>query len=78
MKMYGGTEVRLHALLTSALDGGEWSASFKPGPGERALGTNWIGGCKIIVLPAVLHGCETWCLTLPKGYTMQVLDWACG
>jgi hypothetical protein len=29
-----------------ALDGGEWSAS-RPGPftpGERALGTHWIGG----------------------------------
>jgi hypothetical protein len=32
--------------LTSALDGGEWSAS-RPGPfnpRERALGTCWIGG----------------------------------
>jgi hypothetical protein len=32
--------------LTSALDGGEWSAS-RPGhftPRERALGTDWIGG----------------------------------
>jgi hypothetical protein len=32
--------------LTSALDGGEWSASH-PGrftPRERALGTHWIGG----------------------------------
>jgi len=24
--VYGGVEVWLHALLTSALDGGEWSA----------------------------------------------------
>jgi hypothetical protein len=32
--------------LTSALDGGEWSAS-RPGrctPRERAPGTHWIGG----------------------------------
>jgi hypothetical protein len=32
--------------LTSALDGGEWSAS-RPGrftPRERALGTHWIRG----------------------------------
>jgi hypothetical protein len=32
--------------LTSALDGGEWSAS-RPGrftPRERAPGTRWIGG----------------------------------
>jgi hypothetical protein len=33
-------------FMTSALDKGEWSAS-RPGrftPGERALGTHWIGG----------------------------------
>jgi hypothetical protein len=33
-------------FLTSALDGGEWSAS-RPccfTPGERAPGTHWIGG----------------------------------
>jgi hypothetical protein len=33
-------------FLISALDGGEWSAS-RPCrfiPGERALGTHWIGG----------------------------------
>jgi hypothetical protein len=38
---YGSTH-----SLTSALDGGEWSAS-RPGrltPRERALGTHWIGG----------------------------------
>jgi hypothetical protein len=34
------------ALLTSALDGGQWSAS-RPGrftPGERVAGAHWIGG----------------------------------
>jgi len=39
-------EVRLHAFLTSALDGGEWSVS-RPGhfnPRERASGTLWLGG----------------------------------
>jgi hypothetical protein len=39
-------EVELHALLTSALDGGEWSALL-PGRfthGERNPGTHWIGG----------------------------------
>jgi hypothetical protein len=46
MKAYYGVEVRLPALLTSALGGGEWSAS-RPGrftPRERAPGTYWIGG----------------------------------
>jgi hypothetical protein len=41
-----GGEIQLHTSLTSALDGGEWSAS---GPGhfisrEGAPGTHWIGG----------------------------------
>jgi hypothetical protein len=39
-------EVYLHALLTSALDGGEWPAS-RPGhfnPGEKGPGTHLKGG----------------------------------
>jgi len=39
-------EVQLHQFLTSALDGGEWSAS-RPGRfslREGAPGTHWIGG----------------------------------
>jgi hypothetical protein len=46
MKMYWGVEVYLHAFLTSALDGGEWSA-LRPGRfthRKRAPGTHWIGG----------------------------------
>jgi hypothetical protein len=37
---------QLHAFLTSALDGGEWSASRfgRPNPRERASVTHWIGG----------------------------------
>jgi hypothetical protein len=45
-KAYGGEDVKIHIFLTSALVGGEWSAS-RPGsfiPGERAPGTHWIGG----------------------------------
>jgi hypothetical protein len=45
MKTYGGVDVSTHVFLTSALFGGEWSAS-RPGrfaPGERAPGTLWVG-----------------------------------
>jgi hypothetical protein len=39
-------EVQLHAFLTSALDGGDWSAS-RPDlftAGKRIPGTHWVGG----------------------------------
>jgi hypothetical protein len=47
MKKHGGLDVKIHVFLTSALGGGEWSASC---PGrftseERAPGTYWMGGC---------------------------------
>jgi hypothetical protein len=42
-KVYWGAEVQLHAFLTSAIDGGEWSASrpYRFTPTERAPGTHW-------------------------------------
>jgi hypothetical protein len=46
MKAYWGVELYLHTLLTSALDGGEWSVS-RPGrftSKDRTPGTHWIGG----------------------------------
>jgi hypothetical protein len=47
MRAYWGSGVIAPLIfLTSALDGGEWSASL-PGhftPRERAPGTHWIGG----------------------------------
>jgi hypothetical protein len=38
--------MQTHVFLTSALVGGEWSASRRGRftPGERAAGTHWIGG----------------------------------
>jgi hypothetical protein len=46
MQAYGGVYVQIHIFLTSALVGGEWSASrpFRFTPGERASGTHWIRG----------------------------------
>jgi hypothetical protein len=47
MRVYRGVDVYIHTYMTSALVGGEWSAS-RPGhfiPGERAPGSHWIGGC---------------------------------
>jgi hypothetical protein len=46
MKAYGGVAVYSHIFLTSALVGGEWSAS-RPccfTPVEKAPGTHWTGG----------------------------------
>jgi hypothetical protein len=46
MKAYGGVDVKIHILLTSAPTGGQWSASC-PGrftTGEKVLGTHWKGG----------------------------------
>jgi len=45
MKTWRGEEVQLHAILTTALDGQEWSASCSGPltPGERTVVTHWIG-----------------------------------
>jgi hypothetical protein len=46
MKAYGGVDVQIHIFLTSALAGGEWSASrpCRFTSGERAPGSHLIGG----------------------------------
>jgi hypothetical protein len=46
MKAYGGMDEYFHIFLTSALAGGEWSASHPSRftPGERATGNHWMGG----------------------------------
>jgi hypothetical protein len=46
MKAYGGVDIYIQIFLTSALVGGQWSAS-RTGrfiPWERARGTHWRGG----------------------------------
>jgi hypothetical protein len=47
MKVYGGVDVYTHIFLTSAVDGGEWSASrparFTPGK-EPSVPTRWEAG----------------------------------
>jgi hypothetical protein len=46
MKTYGGVDVYIHVFLTSAVVGGEWSASrpCRFTPEERTPGTHCIGG----------------------------------
>jgi hypothetical protein len=46
MKTYGGVEIIDPPFSTSALDGGEWSASrpCRFTSEERAPGTHWIAG----------------------------------
>jgi hypothetical protein len=45
MKAYGGVDVYIHVFFTSALAGGEWSASrpCRFTPGERSPGSHWLG-----------------------------------
>jgi hypothetical protein len=57
MKAYGGID-----NLTSALVGGEWSASR---PGERAPGTHWIG-CWVDPRAGLDNVEKRKILTLPK------------
>jgi hypothetical protein len=46
MKTYRGVDIYTHVFFTSALDGGEWSASRldRFTLGESAPGTHWIEG----------------------------------
>jgi hypothetical protein len=62
METYGGADLQIRVFLTSALVGGEWSASR---PGRFTPGTHWIGGWvgprtgldverrKILLLPGI-------------------------
>jgi hypothetical protein len=44
--MYGGVDGQIHVFFTSALVGGEWSASrpYHFTPEERGPDTHWVGG----------------------------------
>jgi hypothetical protein len=59
MKTYGGVDVQTHVFLTSALVGGEWSASRS---GRFIPASHWIG-----VWVGLIAGLMTWrqFLTLP-------------
>jgi hypothetical protein len=73
MKSYGGVDVEIHVFLISAPVGGEWSASH-PGrftPGERAPGTNWIGG-QVVPRTGLDDVEKRKCLTLP-GFELRPL-----
>jgi hypothetical protein len=73
MKAYGGVDVYTHVFFTSALVGGEYSAS-RPGrftPGERAPGTHWIGGW--VGPRAGLDDMEKWKFFPPPGLELQTL-----
>jgi hypothetical protein len=70
MKEYVGMDVYIHVFLTLALGGDEWSASRSGRftPGERAPGTNWIGGwvdlrAGLDTLEKILDPTETQTLT---------------
>jgi hypothetical protein len=60
MKTYGGIEANLHAFLTSALDGGEWSASHS---GHLSLLDTrlWLAG----------HRAVSWSLLYFRGVTEE-------
>jgi hypothetical protein len=58
--MYGGVDVQIHVFLTSAVVGGEWSAScpYRFTLVERAPYTRWTGGW--VVPRADLDDMEKW------------------
>jgi hypothetical protein len=74
MKAYGGVDVQIHIFLTSALAGGEWSASrpVRFTPGERASGIHWIGGW--VDLRAGLEGKEKGTLLILPGLQVRPLS----
>jgi hypothetical protein len=47
MKTYGKVDVQIHAFVTLAPIGGQWSASCTGyfGPGKRAAGSHWTRNC---------------------------------
>jgi hypothetical protein len=71
MKAYMGVDVQTHVFLTSALVGGEWSASRfgRFTPAERAPGTNLIGGW--VDPRAGLNDMEKWNFLTPPGLELR-------
>jgi hypothetical protein len=69
MKAYGGNRFIAPPFLTSALDGGEWSA-VRPDrftPGESVLDTHWIGG--LVVPRTGLSSMMECCIPVFQGHS---------
>jgi hypothetical protein len=68
MKAYGGVDMYIHIFLTSALVGGEWSASRL---GRFTPGTHWIGG--FVGPRASLDDVEKWKFLTLSGLELRPL-----
>jgi hypothetical protein len=78
MKVYGGADVQIHISLTSALYGGDWSASRlgQFTTVEKAPGTHWIGSW--VDPRASLDSMENRKFLALLGLELQPFSWSAG